>query len=215
MGLSCCRSKAKRPQIQRDFSDATTLTQEDLEKAEAGCCRKRVKASKPTVSFARAPRSLEEKFRQACAEGNVFAVRRILAGDMDVNCETSHGYTGLHAAAAHGHLAVVDALVQSDAFVEGTAHGGIAPLMLAVMGGHQGVVKALLEAKASASEKLEPVAGHGPARSVMELAQSFGHKQVADLLAEYLPKEDSTKKTKTKSRKNIYIYIYNIYNKNQ
>ncbi|CAJ1355854.1 unnamed protein product, partial [Effrenium voratum] len=109
--------------------------------------------------FRRPPRTAEDNFRSACAGGNVAMVRKLLAGDMDVNCQTSHGYTGLHAAAA-------------EAYADASASRGVTPLMLAAMAGHHGTAKVLLQHRASVNEELRPVRGD-TVRTALDLARSF------------------------------------------
>ncbi|CAJ1355855.1 unnamed protein product, partial [Effrenium voratum] len=122
--------------------------------------------------FRRPPRTAEDNFRSACAGGNVAMVRKLLAGDMDVNCQTSHGYTGLHAAAAHGHTAIAEALLEAEAYADASASRGVTPLMLAAMAGHHGTAKVLLQHRASVNEELRPVRGD-TVRTALDLARSF------------------------------------------
>ena len=85
----------------------------------------------------------------AARNGDVEAVRSLLAEGADVNTAQGDGMTGLHWAAEGGHAAVADLLLAAGAGVEArTRVGGYTPLHLASRSGHGSIANALLDAGA-------------------------------------------------------------------
>ena len=85
----------------------------------------------------------------AARNGDVEAVRSLLADGTDVNTAQGDGMTALHWAAERGHAAVADLLLSAGATVEATTRvGSYTPLHLASRGGHGAIASALLEAGA-------------------------------------------------------------------
>ena len=85
----------------------------------------------------------------AARNGDVEAVRSLLAEGADVNTAQGDGMTGLHWAAEGGHAAVADLLLAAGAAVEArTRVGGYTPLHLASRSGHGSIANALLDAGA-------------------------------------------------------------------
>ena len=85
----------------------------------------------------------------AARNGDVEAVRSLLADGADVNTAQGDGMTALHWAAERGHAAVADLLLSAGATVEATTRvGSYTPLHLASRGGHGAVATALLDAGA-------------------------------------------------------------------
>ena len=86
---------------------------------------------------------------EAARNGDVEAVRSLLAEGADVNTTPGDGMTALHWAAERRHAAVADLLLAAGAEVEAkTRLGGYTPLHLAGRGGHGPIVSALLDAGA-------------------------------------------------------------------
>jgi ankyrin repeat protein len=86
---------------------------------------------------------------EAATNGDVEAVRSLLAGGADVNTAQGDGMTGLHWAAERGHAAVADLLLSAGAAVEAkTRIGSYTPLHLASRGGRGALASALLDAGA-------------------------------------------------------------------
>ena len=87
----------------------------------------------------------------ATKQGDVAAVRALLADGADPNVAQGDGLTALHLAAQGGNLEIAEVLLGAGAMVEAqTRIGGYTPLHLASGGGHASVVGALLEAGANA-----------------------------------------------------------------
>jgi ankyrin repeat protein len=85
----------------------------------------------------------------AARNGDVEAVRSLLAEGAYVNTAQGDGMTGLHWAAEGGHAAVADLLLAAGAAVEArTRVGGYTPLHLASRSGHGSIANALLDAGA-------------------------------------------------------------------
>ena len=85
----------------------------------------------------------------AARNGDVEAVRSLLAEGADVNTTPGDGMTALHWAAERSHVAVSDLLLSAGAAVEAkTRIGGYTPLHLASRSGNGPIVSALLDAGA-------------------------------------------------------------------
>ena len=86
---------------------------------------------------------------EAAKQGDVTAVRSLLAGGADPNEARGDGLTPLHMAAQGGHIEVVRVLIDGGAKADAkTRIGAYTPLHLAGGGGHASVVRALMEAGA-------------------------------------------------------------------
>src|SRR5438034_8633207 len=77
-------------------------------------------------------------------QGDVTAVKLLLASGMPPDAKDSHGDTALTSAAAGGHLSVVKLLVDKGARVDPPNPDGPTPLTAAAWGGYFDVVDALL-----------------------------------------------------------------------
>lgn len=92
------------------------------------------------------------QFFDACAKGDVAAIRRLLADNADLvratNAAAPHrGWTGLHSAAQHGHLNVVRLLLERGADPNAREAGDHTyPLHWAAAHRHTEIVRALLDA---------------------------------------------------------------------
>ena len=90
-----------------------------------------------------------EPLIDAARNGDVEAVRSLLADGADASMAEGDGMTALHWAAERGHAVVAELLLSADAAVEATTRvGSYTPLHLASRGGHGSIVRALLEAGA-------------------------------------------------------------------
>jgi ankyrin repeat protein len=86
----------------------------------------------------------------ATKQGDVVAVRSLLAEGADPNVAQGDGLTALHVAAQEGNLEIAEVLLDAGARIEAqTRIGGYTPLHLASGGAHASVVGALLEAGAN------------------------------------------------------------------
>ena len=129
----------------------------------------------------------EEEFRDACEEGLLDEVERILQGPQDPNDphlpfnyfgENFDGdYMPLDLAAAEGHLEVVRLLLESGADKDYTSRGGITALHSAAANGRLEVVRLLLD---SGSDKEKLAYG----LTALHSAAMNGHSEVVRLLLE-------------------------------
>ena len=82
---------------------------------------------------------------RATENGDVSAMRELLAAGASVQARNDRGLTPLHIAAAGGDVAVVEALLQHGAEVNATSNIGTTPLYNATQfGGKEAVVELLL-----------------------------------------------------------------------
>jgi len=188
-------------------SDDEDADQGDSEEEDTGwSCFRQGPGASLGKKFDRPPRTPEENFRAACAQGNMSVVSKLVKSKtVDVECASESGYTGLHAAAAMGHTPVIKFLLDNNAFAEVHAGGGTSPLMLATCKGHVAAVEALLNGNASPTEEVR--GARGDSRSVLQLAESFGQEKVSDLLRAALPaapeseRDEEAKKARRKAKK--------------
>lgn len=82
----------------------------------------------------------------ASAAGDVFAMRRILAGGFDADSSDYYGRTPLHAAAAHGMVVSVRFLLEYGASPDIRDASGVTPLFEAVRNGHSKCAAMIAEA---------------------------------------------------------------------
>ncbi len=83
----------------------------------------------------------------AARDGDIEAVRRLLASGADVNMEDKNGFTPLHAAAFQGHTECVRLLLAAPGIdVNQENENGWTPLVMAVHNGHTECLKLLLSA---------------------------------------------------------------------
>ena len=88
----------------------------------------------------------------AAMEGDIAAVRGLLAGGADVNAAQGDGMTALHWAAEHGSAELAEMLLYAGAAVEPvTRIGGYTPLHIAARTGSDAVARMLLDAGADAA----------------------------------------------------------------
>ena len=121
-------------------------------------------------------------FHQACAQGNISAVKLLIEkGAQIVDATTEEeGYTPLHCAAGQGHLNVVKLLIQNGAQIDATIKNNCTtPLSLAAGNGHKEVVKFLLNK--GADKSLMSACGSTP----LDLASLFNYEDVVERINSY------------------------------
>mmetsp|Transcript_11293 Transcript_11293/g.33460 ORF Transcript_11293/g.33460 Transcript_11293/m.33460 type:complete len:318 (-) Transcript_11293:100-1053(-) len=153
------------------------------------CCKKRQRKQK----FMRAPRTHEDTLRRACANGNLKEVERVLEKQswMNVDVGTQHLWRGLHVACSRGHLQVVQDLLRRQASVNDATSGGMTPLMLASCAGHLEVCQELLRRKADPWAVIYSARAE---RTALDLADGFGHEELAVMLRALPRGEDGEEK---------------------
>ena len=92
-------------------------------------------------------------FCRACFDGELEAVRRLLAEGVSPGSVDSNGLPALWCAALNGHAAVVELLLGAGAGVDVRNPGGYTALMIAAMCGQLDVVRLLLRAGADPALK--------------------------------------------------------------
>jgi hypothetical protein len=107
---------------------------------------------------------------RAVADGDVAAIRQMLAAGADVDARDRHGQTALMRSAHRGDLAVVRTLLEAGAGLDVTAKYGLSAIMLAVVAGHADVARVLARAGSNLA-----LAGTG--------APGFAGKSAFDLAA--------------------------------
>jgi len=115
----------------------------------------------------------------AVKQGNVAAVRGLVARHANVNAAEPDGMTALHWAARGGHAEMAQLLVRGGADVNAANRYGVTPLSLAVQTGESRLVNLLLEAGADAN--LSSSEGQTP---IMTAART-GNPEVIRSLAGY------------------------------
>jgi ankyrin repeat protein len=116
------------------------------------------------------PEQIKEEFWRAARQGDVAAVKAMLAKGVDVNARFRYQTTALWHAAERGHLEVVRLLLENGADVNARDDLIGTPLMPAVFKGHTEIIKLLLDKGAT---------GLDPALAV---AVQIGRADVAGLL---------------------------------
>lgn len=90
----------------------------------------------------------------AAMNGDLNAVKALIAGGADVNASQGDGMTALHWAAENGQVEMVKTLLFAGAFPDAaTRNGGYTPLHLSARAGHSGAVESLLEGGANANAR--------------------------------------------------------------
>lgn len=116
------------------------------------------------------------ELRRAAGEGNVAAVRELLASGISVDACSETGETALHAAAARGHALVVQLLLRSGASPHNSETVGFTPLHFTAQNGDVRSGGALVEAGAlvDASDQM--------GRAPLHLAAARGHAPMVAML---------------------------------
>ena len=90
----------------------------------------------------------------AAMQGNVAAVRALIAKKADVNAPQGDGATALHWAAFKGHVEMATVLMRAGASPKAANREGVTPLWLASVNGDATMIRALIEGGADANETL-------------------------------------------------------------
>ena len=117
------------------------------------------------------------KLLTAVDDGDLAAVRALLAGGADVNEKCRSGRTALILAAANGHLEAVRHLLQAGARVNDRRHDGMTALIHAAFFGHEAVVRTLFGGGADLKAR------DWTGMTALDWARAQGAVAVADFLA--------------------------------
>ena len=84
-----------------------------------------------------------------CEDGNIEAVKEMIANGADIHMVNDLGETPLHVASSKGHLEIVKVLTASGGLVNEAKNDGDTPLHIASEVGHLEIVKVLIANKAN------------------------------------------------------------------
>ena len=117
----------------------------------------------------------DEKLLQACVEGDVTAVKKLLSAGAGIDSKGEYGDTPLHRAARYGHANVATLLLEAGAGIDSTRKDGDTPLHIAARRGKANVARLLLEAGADTTIKnvLNDRAEDKATESVRPLFESY------------------------------------------
>ena len=128
------------------------------------------------------PNTPDKRLLEAAKNGNIDAIRALIAEKVDLNARDEEGYTALHLAAYNGHVEAVRALVKvvGDEIIDiqNSKDRYYTPLHYASRMGHAEVVTALLEL--GANPMIADVSGRNPLHNAAE----NGCTEVARVLGE-------------------------------
>jgi ankyrin repeat protein len=134
---------------------------------------------------------LQEQIKQG---QNDEILKRIAAGDLDVNTRDSQGVAILSHAAKAANMDLVRALLKAKADIESTDNAGRTPLMHAAMAKNVEVVQVLVDAGASVSARdtiggtaLTWASGFGDAASVKELLDAGSDVEIVGRITGWTP----------------------------
>jgi len=113
---------------------------------------------------------------EAATQGDIGAVKALLAEHADVNAKGRGGWTPLHLAAEKGHKGIVEILLANGAGVDPVTEFGATPLIIAAVQGQTAVASVLITKGADANAK----ANFG--WTALQEAASFNHTEMAELL---------------------------------
>ncbi len=125
------------------------------------------------------PNGLSYVLFDACKNGNIDLVKKMLSYGADVNVKTNYESTALHWASIYGHTEIVKLLLEHGADVNVKDKYGNTPLYYVSRNGHTEIVKLLLEHGADANAKDND--GDTPLRC----ASVYGYTEIVKLLLEY------------------------------
>jgi len=106
--------------------------------------------SNPNVS----PEIMLEIMLEACQQGRLDRVRKLVEDGFGVNRANDDGWAGLHVACQANKIYVVKYLIKHKANVEGKTNDGTTPLHLACENGHLDVVTNLIKPEGPLPKKL-------------------------------------------------------------
>ncbi len=125
------------------------------------------------------PDGLSYVLRNACENGNIDLVKKMLSYGADVNAKNNNGETSLHSASIHGYTEIVKLLLEHGADVNVKNNNGRTALYLASTNRHIETVKLLLGHGANVNVKDNN--GDTP----LYWASMYGYSETVKLLLEY------------------------------
>ena len=117
-----------------------------------------------------------QEFLEACKQGNIEDVKRLLEQNVDVNAKDNYGQTALMLAEGEGHTEIVEILIDNGADVNAKDIYGKTALMWAAINGHTEIVEILIDNGADVNAK------DNDGQTALMLAEGEGHTEAAKLL---------------------------------
>jgi ankyrin repeat protein len=129
------------------------------------------------------PSASERALLNAAENGNIIAVKRLLAAGVNVNAKDILGETPLHRAAFEGHKEIVQLLIAKAADVNAKDKYGGTPLFYAATGGHKEIAELLITAGADVNAKI--LIGKFKGETPLDYAIFYNYSKTADLLRKH------------------------------
>lgn len=125
---------------------------------------------------------MNSEWHEAAISGNVPALTRLVADEVDINGRDQHGQTALMLAAMHGRRDAVGFLLSHNADLDVTAKYSLSALMLAIINRHATIAEMLVESGADTSIKGTGAPGFA-AKTSYDLALQHVGIDLAELIA--------------------------------
>lgn len=120
---------------------------------------------------------MNKEWENATKQGDLEAVRLLLAKGADINSRDQHGQTAIMNAAHRGQVELVSLLIEYGADLNVTAKYNLSALMLSLIGRHPAVARLLIEAGADVT-----IRSSGLFYSALHLAENAGFSEIVALL---------------------------------
>lgn len=120
--------------------------------------------------------SFAAPIHDAAKNGNLQAIKQLLADGVDVNADGDDGEKALMWAARNGHIDIVKILLEKKAYFGIKNKNGETPLLAAIKNGHTDIVKLLIKKGSVFDGKDDQF------KMAQKLAAENGHKKVVNLL---------------------------------
>lgn len=137
-------------------------------------------------TFFSARTSQQEKFIEACKEGDLKTVQKLIDAGFGINFPDSEGMTPLMWAAGYDHLAIVQELLKRGVDIHAKATNDISALMFAAAEGHTDILKVLIKDGADVNAKDKE------GKTAWIYALEEGHTKALEAIQEWInPYDDS------------------------
>ncbi|XP_039435860.1 tonsoku-like protein [Culex pipiens pallens] len=140
------------------FVDLEALSSSDDERSKDKTPDGKSTRKRGTIFKVKKNNKGESQLHQACIDGNLVLVQKLLDQGHPVNVRDNAGWLPLHEACIHGHKEIVDLLLDRGAYMNdkgGTSCDGITPLYDACSNGNLEVVELLLDRGANCTQRTD------------------------------------------------------------